>query len=373
VNPIAGLGGTVGLKGTDGPELAARALALGAAPRAAARATEALAGLVAAWPEGRPLPELLTTSGPMGEEAARGTGLEPHPIGAAPHEPSTAGDTRAAAAALRDAAVDLLLFAGGDGTARDVAAVIGHDLVALGIPAGVKVQSGVFGVSPAVAGRVAAAWLASRRRAEVEGDVIDLADGPGVTPRMYATMRVPAGSAIQSRKAPSPATDAAAMQAIATDVVGGFEPGRRYILGPGTTVRAVAERAGVSGTLIGVDVIEAAGRDGPGPVAHVVVADAGASEVRAAVANRPSSIIVTPIGGQGFLFGRGNQQIPPDVIGAVGRSGLVVVATPRKLAALAGAPLLVETGDPEVDRSLAGYVPVVTGYRERAVVAIAPA
>jgi predicted polyphosphate/ATP-dependent NAD kinase len=374
VNPIAGLGGPVGLKGTDGPELAARARSLGAAPRAAIRASEALEALRAAWPPDRPLPDLLAAAGPMGVDAARDAGLEARGIGPAPGRPTTAEDTRAVATALLEAGVDLLLFAGGDGTARDIAAVIGHDIVVLGIPAGVKIQSGVFATSPVAAGRTAAAWLASRGRAELDREVVDLPDGPGIAPRLYATLRVPAGRAIQSRKAPSPASDAAATQAIAADVVAGFEPGHRYVLGPGTTVAAIALAAGVSATLVGVDVIEALeGGSGGGPAARVVAADAGATAVRAAVTGRAASIIVTPIGGQGFLFGRGNQQIPADVIRGVGRRGLLVVATPRKLAALAGAPLLVDTGDPELDRDLTGYVTVVTGYRERAVAAIAPA
>ncbi len=373
VNPVAGLGGPVGLKGTDGPEVAARALALGAAPRAAIRAAETLHALAAAWPPELPPPEILAAAGPMGEDAARSAGLATSRIGPSLHEPTTAEDTRAAATALLEAGVELLLFAGGDGTARDIAAAIGHGAVVLGIPAGVKIQSGVFAVGPAAAGRTAAAWLATGRRAEVDREVVDLAEGPGIAPRLYATLRVPAGRAIQSRKAPSPASDATATQAIAADVVAGFEPGRRYVLGPGTTVAAISAAAGVPATLVGVDVVEALEqRPGGGAAARVTVADAGADAVRAAVAGRPASIIVTPIGGQGFLFGRGNQQIPADVVRDVGREGLLVVATPRKLAALAGAPLLVDTGDPDVDRDLAGYVTVVTGYRERAVAAIAP-
>ncbi len=309
VNPIAGLGGPAGLKGTDGPEIVARALALGAAPRAATRATEALHALRATWPPDGLPPEILAAAGPMGEDAARGAGLETRRIGPSLHQPTTAEDTCAAATALLEAGVDLLLFAGGDGTARDVATAVGHGVVVLGIPAGVKIQSGVFAVGPAAAGRTAAAWLATGRRAEADREVVDLAEGPGITPRLYGTLRVPVDRAIQSRKAPTPASDAKATQAIAADVVAGFEPGRRYVLGPGTTVAAISAAAGVPATLVGVDVVEALEpRPGDTSVARVIVADAGAAAVREAVAGRPFSIIVTPIGGQGFLFGRGNQQ-----------------------------------------------------------------
>jgi len=81
----------------------------------------------------------------------------------------------------------------------------------------------------------------------------------------------------------------------------------------------------------------------------------------------PARIIVTPIGGQGFLFGRGNQQIGPEVIRKVGRGNIIVVSTSDKLRALRLQPLLVDTGDAEVDALLEGYFHVVTGYREQMV------
>jgi predicted polyphosphate/ATP-dependent NAD kinase len=73
-------------------------------------------------------------------------------------------------------------------------------------------------------------------------------------------------------------------------------------------------------------------------------------------------VIVTPVGGQGFLFGRGNQQLSAHVLGQIGSENVVVLATESKLAALGGRPLLVDTGDPAVDAALAGYVRVVAGY-----------
>lgn len=158
------------------------------------------------------------------------------------------------------------------------------------------------------------------------------------------------------------------MARIAADVVEGFEEGRCYVLGPGTTTRAIAEQAGVPKTLVGIDVLlwtSAGGR--------LLLADGSARALEGIVAGRPASIVLTPIGGQGFLFGRGNQPLSPALLRAVGRAGLIVVATPAKLDALGGRPLLVDTGDAELDAMLTGHIQVVTGYRERTVVPVAAA
>ena len=186
-----------------------------------------------------------------------------------------------------------------------------------------------------------------------------------VQPRLHGVLRVPAGRLLQSRKAPTPGSDATASRSIAAEVESMLQPGRRYILGPGTTTRAVAERLGLDKTLVGVDGFLATD-DGP----RLIVRDAAEDVLRAFAAEGPSSIVLTPIGGQGFLFGRGNQPISPAVIRAVGTDHITVLATPTKLAELAGHPLLVDTGDPLLDEELNGYIQVITGRGERAVVRI---
>jgi predicted polyphosphate/ATP-dependent NAD kinase len=378
VNPIAGLGGRVGLKGTDGADIAARALALGAEPAAPARAAEALVALREAWSTAEPPPRLLTGDGALGRDAARAAGYQMTTLGGPVDRETTADDTRRLAAAMEGEAVDLLLFAGGDGTARDVLAAIDGTTVALGIPAGVKIQSAAFATSPAAAGRLAAAYLASGSRRTAEREVLDL-DEDGyrrgeIVPRMHGYLRVPAGPLVQARKAPSPESEATVIAGVAAGVVDGLIPGRCYVLGPGTTVRGIAAALGVPKTLIGIDVIEVIDDAGGTPRrARLLAGDAGEREIRAAISVRPVSIVVTPIGGQGFLFGRGNQPITPAIIRQAGRDGIVVVATPAKLAALGGRPLLVDTGDHDLDRELAGHSSVITGRRDRMVVRIEPA
>jgi len=373
VNPIAGLGGRVGLKGTDGEGTAALALARGAVPEAGARAAAALRRLLAAWPAGRSAPVVLAAGGAMGEDAGHEAGVAVHIVGPIPGPgPTTAADTRRLARALVDAGVDLLLVAGGDGTARDVCAAVGEDAVVLGIPAGVKILSSVFATSPSAAGELAAAFLAAPAGPTIEGEVVDLDEDAYrrgvVVPRLFGHLRVPRGRRLQGRKSPSPPEAGAAAAAIAADVVERMGPGRAWVLGPGSTVRAIADRIGVPKTLVGVDVVEI-GIDGT----RVLAADAAEADLLPIVRATPASIVLTPIGGQGFLLGRGNQPISAAVLRAAGPEAVVVVATAEKLAALAGRPLLVDTGDPALDAELAGHVRVITGYHEAAVVRIAAA
>ncbi len=364
VNPVAGIGGSVGLKGSDGLEIQRRARALGATPRAEERATLALAPLL---PHSQAF-TLLTYPGEMGENAARNAGFDPVVLGSITPGATTAGDTRRAAQELRAAGVDLLLFAGGDGSARDVAAAIGLSLPVIGIPTGVKMHSAVFAISPRAAGEMAVSFLFGRRRGLREAEVMDLDEesyrSGRVSPRLYGYLRVPVGERLmQNKKAPTPASEEVQMQAIAWDVVEQMQPGWRVILGPGSTMRAIAEHLGVPKTLVGVDVVENG---------QLIAADAGERELLACLADgRPAQIIVSLIGGQGFLFGRGNQQISPRVLRAVGRENILVVGAPSKLNALAGRPLLVDTGDPKTDAWLRGYLPIVTGYHERVIYRVA--
>ena len=388
VNPIAGIGGRVGLAGSDGAEIVAEALARGAVPRANERAVGALVELRTRWAAARPAPGdvgaapvLLAAPGEMGEVAARRAGFAPLVVGTIGEGPTTAADTCRLAGELVAVGIDLLLFAGGDGTARDICRVAAAaEVPVLGIPAGVKIQSAVFATSPAAAGELAAAFLGlpPGRRRTTRREVLDLDEAAyrrgEVAPRLFGELTVPeAGRRVQARKAPSPASEAAAAAAIGAEVAAGLVAGTRYVLGPGSTMRPIAGQLGVAKTLIGVDVVEldAAGRP------RLLASDVGEAQLAGLVDGRPTRVVVTPIGGQGFLFGRGNQQIGPDVLRAIlgrgGRDAIMVVATPAKLAALGGRPLLVDTGDAALDRELAGYLRVITGRAEQTPYPVEPA
>lgn len=355
VNPIAGIGGRVGLKGSDGAEIQRRAVELGAVPEAGARARRALEALV---PLGADVEFLAAPSG-MGGQAALEAGLPAVTIGTITSGSTTAEDTRRIAQEMRDAGVELLLFAGGDGTARDICDAVDRSVVVLGIAAGVKVYSAVFAVNPSRAGELAALFLRGRVTAR-DGEVLDLDEDAyragRVSPVLHGYLRVPyRRGAVQGGKEPTPPTEEGAADGIARAVAEQLDGDRHYILGPGTTTLAIARQLGLPKTLVGVDVVTRQG---------VVIADANEQQLAELTARVATTVIVTPIGGQGFIFGRGNPQIGPRVLGHVRRDDILVVATQAKLGALHGRPLLVDTGDPAVDAALDGYLPVITGYRE---------
>jgi predicted polyphosphate/ATP-dependent NAD kinase len=358
VNPIAGLGGRVGLKGTDGESVVSRALELGAVPQASVRTAVALQTLKRLADS----VELLVAPGSMGQAAAETAGISHLVVGSLASGPTTAADTRRLTRELQDAGVDLLLFAGGDGTAHDIEAVVGTRQPALGIPAGVRIHSSVFAVSPEAAGEIAAAVARGGPVDFTDEEVVDVDEeahrAGRIDVRLHGVLRVPHfARLVQSRKVPSPSTASAELDEIAADILERMGDDL-CILGPGTTTRAVAQRLGVAKSLVGVDVVDRHG---------LVAADADEQQLIALIAKRPACIVVSPTGGQGFLFGRGNQQISPTVIRLVGRDRIEVVCTPAKLAALGGRPLLVDTGDAAVDAMLAGHFRVVTAYRERTV------
>ncbi|MGB9723116.1 MAG: ATP-NAD kinase family protein [Chloroflexia bacterium] len=356
INPVAGLGGRVGLKGSDGEEVQRLARKLGAVPLAGQRAAEALAQIP---PEAV---ELLTCPGEMGEEVARARGFRPTVLGRIEPGRTTAADTRRAAQEMRREGVHLLLFAGGDGTARDIHDAVGDTLPVLGIPAGVKIHSAAFGTNPRHSGELALLFLQGRAGLG-EAEVMDIDEEAlrqgRVSARLYGYLRIPIHPRlVQSLKVPSGPGEGEAMRAIAADVVEGMEEGVLYILGPGTTTRAIAEWLDLPKTLIGVDVVRNR---------RLVALDANEARLLSLLEGGRARIVVTPVGGQGYILGRGNQQLSPAVLRRVGKENLLVVSTPRKIQALGGRPLLVDTGDPDLDRIFSGYVRVITGFRERIV------
>ena len=360
VNPIAGIGGRVGLKGSDGADIQKRALELGAVPQAPRRAIEALERLKAVERL-----EILTYPGRMGEDAARACSFNPEVIGTVGPGQTTAQDTRDAASEMQRRGVDLLLFAGGDGTARDIYQAVGTGLTVLGIPAGVKIHSAVYATHPRSAGQLAALYLQGRVSGLREVEVMDIDEEAfrqnRLSVRLYGYLKIPfRTSLVQSQKMPSTG-EASALAAIAEDIVTKMEEDVLYIIGPGTTTRAVAEEMGLDKTLLGVDAV--LNRE-------LIARDLSETQLLALLDGHDDGrvrIVVTPIGGQGYLFGRGNQQISPNVIERVGREQVMVVSTPEKLYALGNQPLLVDTGNRTVDEMLSGYLTVVTGYNERAV------
>ena len=366
INPIAGMGGRVGLKGTDGEEMRRRAVSLGAEPEAQRRAEAALSAIA------RQLPRLslLTCKGAMGEDIARRCGMSPLLVKALTERPqrkrTTAADTRRAAKEMQQSGVDLLLFAGGDGTARDICEALrpstdaAASITVLGIPAGVKMHSGVFALTPRRAGEIAIRFLRGDSTEVADAEVMDIDEDAFRNGRVAAVLHgylsAPQDSeAVQSTKSGSAAQDDGAADDIARQVIADMASDIPYIIGPGATTAAISKALGAPNTLLGVDVV----LNG-----NLLAADATESDLLHLTDGKPAKIIVSVIGGQGYIFGRGNQQISPRLIRRVGKDNIVIIAARQKLLQLRGKPLLVDTGDPALDEELSGYAKVITGFRE---------
>jgi predicted polyphosphate/ATP-dependent NAD kinase len=356
VNPIAGIGGRLALKGSDDAGLVAAARERGELQIAPARATEALRALAALDVQF----ELLAYAGEMGEREAIDAGLRPTVLGATVPVTS-AQDTHTAATAMADRQVDLLLFAGGDGTA------VGARVPVLGIPAGVKMHSAVFAVNPRSAGeltaRIAQDGVRSVRRAEVMDVDETLLRAGAISARLHGFMIVPdARRHLQSAKARSLGSESVAQEEIAHHLIDQVLGDGTWLVGPGTTTGVLLTQLGLPKTLLGVDVVRAG---------ECVVRDADERALIELLVALDAGIVVTPVGGQGFLFGRGNQQLSASVIERIDPARIVVIATEAKIARLAGSPLRVDTGDAAVDARLAGYTRIIVGYNREIVYPVA--
>ncbi|MFV3332357.1 ATP-NAD kinase family protein [Pseudomonas sp. NY15437] len=354
INPLAGIGGATALKGSDG--VAELALARGAEPRAAERTRIALEHLLAV----RERLEFLTFPGPMGADLLADMGFSHRLAGALEREQSSAADTRHAVQALQEAGVALILFAGGDGTARDVAEVAREGQPVLGIPAGVKIHSGVYAISPRAAGELAQRLVDGGLVRLTQGEVRDLDEAAlregRVAARWYAELTVPEeGHFMQHVKQAGMETEELVLADLAAWLEDSWEEGVRYVFGPGSTLHGLAADLHLDTTLLGVDVIENG---------QVIARDVTEAQLFELVDGHPAFVLVTAIGGQGHILGRGNQQISPRVLRAVGIERLRVIATKRKLGTLEGRPLLVDSGDTELDASFPAAVRVWAGYKE---------
>ena len=357
VNPVAGMGGRVGLKGSDGAEILHRARELGAKPESPGRAVEALK-VVARLKDDI---EVIAYPCEMGEHECLEAGFKPDVVGSITSGSATPEDTRKAAEAMAAAGVDLILFAGGDGTARNIQNAVGAKIPALGIPAGVKIHSAVYAVTPRSAGEVAAMFLEDRLRNTKEAEVMDIDEEAFrkgmVSARLHGYLLVPEEKRfVQNVKSGGVRPEQEALNGMAGDVIARMdEDGDRfYIIGPGTTTRAVMERLGLENTLLGVDVVRGK---------KLVASDVSEAQLTETIKDNKATIVVTAIGGQGHIFGRGNQQLSPAVLRMVGADNIIIIATKEKLVSLDGRPLLVDTGDKNLDELLGGYIRVTTGFK----------
>jgi predicted polyphosphate/ATP-dependent NAD kinase len=363
VNPIAGMGGKVGLKGTDG--VVERALELGAKPVAPQRGIEFLRHLTLLGVNEKI--EVVSCPGNMGFSELTAVGFDASILAMDVPEDSMAKDTKTAVKLMVKRGVDLIVFVGGDGTARDVMdAVLEVSTyedapLVLGVPAGVKMYSGIFATNPTDAAYVVEAVVNGEAQT-ADFEIID-ADEETIredrfTIRFYGLLKGPLMSTFirGSKQVSSEAVDEHENQmATARFAMEELDSDAVLLLCPGTTVRCVADLLGVEKTLLGVDVYYKGS----------LLKDVNEAAILESIEGRKRvQIIVSPIGRQGILFGRGNQQISPSIIRGVGKENVFVVATKAKIRGIEGGKLRVDTGDEGLDKQLGGFIRVMTDYRE---------
>ncbi|MFA5346996.1 MAG: ATP-NAD kinase family protein [Methanoregula sp.] len=349
INPIAGMGGAVGLKGTDGKVEEARRR--GALPLAKNRARITLALLA----HDQNL-EILTCSGAMGEDTLKEAGIRGYQVLYRFDGDSSAQDTSHAAQMFLKAGIDLILFCGGDGTARDIFDAVGREVPILGIPAGVKMYSGVFAINPTVATEIVTNFTIQSLRDSEVMDVDEEAFRAGeLKTHLYGIARVPslAGKTQVSKQVYEDSDEERVKKEIARFINEIMITDILYILGAGTTTESIAREIGVKKTLLGVDAIKNR---------KMVAMDLDEKSLWELLKDgQEAKIFLSPIGAQGFILGRGNQQISARIVKLVGIRNIIVVATPHKLRET---PVLyVDSGDPLLDRSFGDSVQVVSGYR----------
>ena len=361
INPIAGMGGAVGLKGTDGRKTLREAKRKGAKPVSPERALRFLEEVQRR--DNRI--EFLTAPGSMGENVASQLKLQHESIGRIGRTTSSEDSVRITRL-MKKKKADLIVFCGGDGTARDVSEGVGPETPVLGVPAGVKIYSSVFAINPVVAAESTVAFLEGRIPKRL-GEVVDVDEAAfrknRLSVKLFGYLTTPdSGPLVQGSKSITGSSEDVELDAIAEYFVEEIDPFGTYILGPGSTLERIAERLGVKKTLLGIDAVKGDGK--------VLGRDMNETALLGLVSKSSTKIIISPIGGQGFLFGRGNQQISPDVIRRVGVENITVVGSRSKIEALHPRRLLTDSGDEETDRQLRGYRRVITGYREEMVVKV---
>jgi len=369
INPIAGIGGSVALKGSDG--MAMHALALGAEPKANARAKLALEVLL---PYKNDI-VIYTASGQMGEQCARDLGFTVEILYHAKHEQTQSDDSQLAAQALLTCGVDIILFAGGDGTARDIANVVANEddyqqVPVLGIPAGCKLHSGVYAITPKAAGRIIELMVTKELVTLTTGDVMDIDESlfrQGIVKaKRYSEMQIPSELRyVQAVKSGGKESDEFVLQDIAANIIEEMNDhdDRQFIIGSGSTTAFLMAELTLDNTLLGVDIVSEQ---------SLVSSDVTEAELYKSITEYQgiSKLVITLIGGQGHVFGRGNQQLSPRVIRTIlaqpgHRENIIIIATKAKLTALDNKPLISDTGDSELDQQLAGFMPIVTGYKDQ--------
>ncbi len=359
INPWAGIGGAVALKGSDGVAIRDKALQRGAKQTASNRAKIALQ----VFEHLKDKVEFYTAADDMGEDLLRSFGFHFSVVYTPLVHPTTAEDSIQAIKRMQQSPLDLVIFAGGDGTARDVYDAQEKPFPVIGIPAGTKIHSGVYCITPKAAGELIAQVIEGRVVGLIKASVMDINEDlfrrGKVQAKQYGELyTADEPLLIQASKSSSTEDESINLLDIAAGVAEEIQQDHLYIMGSGTTIAAVMEHLTLENTLLGVDIVlngKIIGKD--------VTADQ-LNDIIAAHQELPKTLFLTIIGGQGHVFGRGNQQLSTAVLKRIGKYNIQILATKSKLANLNGRPLIADTGDTEIDKWLSGRWNVTVGYQQ---------
>ena len=360
INPVAGMGGSVGLKGTDGA-MYSRALEMGASPVTPLRAAAFLSHV-----KHRDGWLLLAGPGKMGEDVVRDSGIEYRVVSSIDGKKVTADDTRRIARDMSEEA-DLIVFVGGDGTARDICDAVGMKTPVIGVPSGVKMFGSVFAVNAMAVAEIVDSFLESDTGIS-EKEVLDIDEAAyregRLNSKLYGYLRVPEVTGLVQSGKEATVSNGSSQEnqaEIARYITENMDEGALYLLGAGTTTAAIARRLGLEKTLLGVDAVSGG---------RLVAGNINEKKMLELIKGYPATkIVISPIGGNAFIFGRGNQEFSPAVLKQVKREDIVVVATRDKMRGVTC--LRVDTNDSEVDGMLKGFMRVVTHYNEEVLIEVA--
>jgi predicted polyphosphate/ATP-dependent NAD kinase len=367
VNPIAGMGGKVGLKGTDG--VLNKAIKLGAKPIAENKALETLKEYISHFSSKDDL-HWFTCAGIMGENELKKVKIKKIDIVYNPKSNKTSAiDTKNASKKFLERQVDLILFCGGDGTARNIFEVISNKIPILGIPAGVKMHSGVFGINTNAAAKMLHEFV-NKRLTIGDAEIMDLDEELyrkgkwnirlfGIAKGIVEPTYVQVGKSTFET-----VTDDEVKDELAEHIIDEIEKNIDYmfLFGSGGTIDYITKKLNLKNTLLGIDGVYNK---------KVVGSDLNEERILKLLQKYPKvKLILSPIGSQGFILGRGNLQLSPKVIKKIGLDNIIVVSTPAKLSST---PFLrVDTGDKALDQLFKNkeFMMVVIGYRLSRVVKI---
>jgi len=367
VNPVAGMGGKVGLKGTDG--VLKQAIKLGAKPVAPRKAVETIKEFISKYSKKDKI-QWFTCSGEMGADELKKVGVTKIEIVYTPTgKDTTSSDTKNACKKFLEKQVDLILFCGGDGTARDIFEIVSTKLPILGIPSGVKMHSGVFGINTSASAKMLHEFV-NKHLTIGDAEIMDLDEDRyrkgewniklfGIAKGIVEPTYVQVGKTMFES-----VSDDEIKDELTEHILDEIEQNSDFLFlfGSGGTIEYITKKLDIKNTLLGIDAVYNK---------KVLGSDLNEEGILKLLEKYPKAkVILSPIGAQGFILGRGNLQLSPKVIRKIGIDNIIVVSTPSKLAST---PVIrVDTGDRKLDQLFAEreFMMIVIGYRLSRVVKI---